>query len=172
MKTKECDICPPPSSRRRTPPRPPFPRGSHSAFPGAPATGISPSRGGAGRGGPGETGEAWDGWGGLGGGGLSPLRGEPPTQASLPAEPLARGPDPRLRIEMAPRGGRAGRDVLGPPRAHPPPPRRGPLPLRGRRPAVSPTPAVSTSPLSSRFLDQSPPRGSPRRGVCDGAGVG
>ena len=34
---------------------PPFPRGSHLAFPGAPATGISPSQGG-----PGGAKKAWD----------------------------------------------------------------------------------------------------------------
>lgn len=170
VKTKEYDICLPPSSRRRTPSPPPLPQRLPLSFPPSSRHRHLPQPGRAGRG--------RGGWGRLGCTQM-PLLSPPrvPTQASLFGTTHAstgaatQGSGTRLRIEMAPRGGRDGPDILGFP-PHPPPPSPCPLPLRGRRPRHRPSASPVYKPAFFSFSRPEPAGGSERRGVCDGAGVG
>lgn len=149
-------------------PTPAFPSGSHLAFPRAPATGISPSQGG-----PGEAGEVGDGWGAHRC--LSSLPQQPPTQVgtTLASTGAAnQGSGPRLRIEMAPRGGRDGPDVLGFP-PHPPPPSPYPPPLRGRHPRHRPNASPVYKPAFFLIFSTGARRGEAKGGVCAmGRGLG
>lgn len=158
----------PPAAAR--PPRPPFPSGSHLAFPRAPATGISPSQGG-----PGEAGEVGDGWGAHRC--LSSLPQESPHSPlslalhTLPQARLLRVRVPGYGSKWLLEGAGTGQTFWG---SHPIPRRQARVrsPSGVVAPAIAPVPLLSTSPLSSHFLDQSPP-GEAKGGVCAmGRGLG
>lgn len=157
VKTKECDIRPPPPSAARLPaPSPAAPTWLRRRLP--PPASPPPRR--AGR--PGTAGRHG-----------APLPWPPGSRRPLslwPPHSLVQAPLPRVRVPGY--GSKWLLEGAGPARSSGCPPHPPPLPaaLRGRRPP-SPSASPAPGPPSPGFRRQSR-QGSGGRGVCDGAGVG